>query len=97
LSCFVRKRSYPQEALTSITIKLPEELKEKLESQARVRGKSCSALVRDSLEKTLAVSNNGKKPSLFDRLQDLAGKGDRGLTDLATNPKYLEGFGQWRR
>jgi len=84
--------------MTSITIKLPEELKEKLEAQARVRGKSCSALVRDSLEKELVVSKKmrGKKPSLLDRLHDLAGKGDSGIADLATNPKYMEGFGQWR-
>jgi Arc/MetJ-type ribon-helix-helix transcriptional regulator len=79
--------------MTSITIKLPEELKEKLEAQARVRGKSCSAVVRDSLEKDLAIS---KKPSLLDRLHDLAGKGDSGIADLATDPKYLKGFGQWR-
>jgi hypothetical protein len=38
-------------SMTSITIKLPEELKEKLETEARMRGKSRSALVRDSLEK----------------------------------------------
>ena len=36
-----------------------------------------------------------KKPSLLDRLHDLAGKGDSGIADLATNPKYLKGFGQW--
>jgi hypothetical protein len=38
----------------------------------------------------------GKKPSLLDRLRDLAGKGDSGIADLATNPKYLKGFGRWR-
>jgi len=83
--------------MTSITIKLPEELKEKLETQARMRGKSCSALVRDSLEKDLVISKKmrGKKPSLLDRLQDLAGKGDSGIADLATNPKHLKDFGQW--
>jgi predicted transcriptional regulator len=36
--------------MTSITIKLPEAMKEKLEAEARIRGKSCSALIRDSLE-----------------------------------------------
>jgi predicted transcriptional regulator len=80
--------------MTSITIKLPEELKEKLETQARLRGKSCSAVVRDSLEKDLSVS---KKQSILDKLHDLAGKGDSGISDLATNPKHMKDFGQWRK
>jgi Arc/MetJ-type ribon-helix-helix transcriptional regulator len=80
--------------MTSITIKLPEALKEKLETQARLRGKSFSALVRDSLEKDLVVTRKGRrtKPSLLDRLRDLAGKGESGIADLATSPKYLKGF-----
>ncbi len=49
-SCFARRRSYRFEKMTSITIKLPEAMKEKLEAEARIRGKSCSALIRDSLE-----------------------------------------------
>ena len=32
----------------------------------------------------------------LDRLRDLAGRGDSGIADLATNPKYLKGFGRWR-
>lgn len=85
--------------MTSITIKLPEALKKKLETRARLSGKSSSALVRESLEKSLVVPRNmqGKKPSLYDRLEDLVGKGDSGITDLATNPKHMEGFGEWRR
>ncbi len=83
----------PSVGMTSITIKLPEKLKEKLESEARLRGKSCSAVVRDSLEKDLAGSET---PSLLDRVRDLVGKGDSGVPDLATNPKYMKGFGQWR-
>ena len=84
--------------MTSITIKLPEALKERLEAQARIRGKSCSALVRDSLEKELVGSNgtNENGPSVLDMLRDLAGKGDSGIPDLATNPKYMKGYGEWR-
>ena len=83
--------------MTSITIKLPEELKRKLESRARLNGKSCSALVRESLEKDLSATKErrGKKPSLLDRIRDIAGKGDSGIPDLATNPKYMEGYGKW--
>lgn len=84
----------PSGAMSSITIKLPDELKKKLQARARASGKSCSALVRHSIEKELIASSNGKKPSLLDLFGDLAGKGDSGVTDLATNPKYMEGFGE---
>ena len=82
--------------MTSLTIKLPEELKERIEEQARLRGQSCSAVVRDSVEKDLAPSN---KQSIYDRMRDLidkAGPGS-GVPDLATNPKYMEGYGEWRK
>jgi len=65
-----------------------------LQDRARASGKSCSALVRVSLEKELAASKKGKKLSLLERMGDLVGKGDSGIPDLATNPKYMEGFGQ---
>jgi Arc/MetJ-type ribon-helix-helix transcriptional regulator len=85
--------------MTSITIKLPEAMKEKLEAEAQIRGKSCSALIRDSLEKDLGESNSSREngPSVLDLLQDLVGKGDSGIPDLATNPKYMKGFGEWRK
>jgi hypothetical protein len=35
-----------------------------------------------------------RKLSLLERFGDLVGKGDSGIPDLATNPKYMEGFGQ---
>jgi plasmid stability protein len=84
----------PSEVMSSITIKLPEELKKRLQDRARASGKSCSALVRHSIEKELIASSKGKKPSLLDLFGDLAGKGDSGVTDLATNPKYMKGFGE---
>jgi hypothetical protein len=42
------------------------------------------------MEKSPAVSKKvrGDKPSLLERLRGLAGKGDSGVSDLATNPKY---------
>ena len=38
-----------------------------------------------------------KKPSLHDRMKDLCGIVDSGVTDLATNRKHMEGFGRWRK
>jgi hypothetical protein len=34
---------------------------------------------------------------VLDLLRDLAGKGDSGIPDLATNPEYMKGFGEWRK
>jgi hypothetical protein len=98
-SCHVYKRSYLWKIMTSITIKLPEELKAKLKAHSRLSGKSCSALVRRSLEKELSGSRKGghaKSQSVLEKLADLAGKGDSGIPGLATNPKYMKGYGQWR-
>jgi len=82
--------------MTSLTIKLPEDLKLRLEAEARIRGKSVSALARESIAKTLKKSGT-KKLSLYERSKDLCGAGSSGIPDLATNPKYMEGFGEWRR
>lgn len=85
--------------MTTLTIKLPEELKARLEAEARLAGKSMSAVVRRSLEKGLSSETKKKgarKPSLLDLAGDLAGCGDSGVLDLATNPKYMEGYGAWR-
>jgi len=82
--------------MTTLTIKLPEDLKLRLEAEARLRGKSVSALARESLAKSLKKTGP-KKPSLYERTKDLCGSISSGVPDLATNPKYMEGFGEWRR
>jgi hypothetical protein len=68
------KEVLPIAIMTSITIKLPEDLKDKLKAQSRLSGKSCSALVRRSLEKELFVSKKGRgrKQSVLEKLSDLA-------------------------
>jgi hypothetical protein len=50
-----------------------------------------------SLEKEFAEKPVKKKPSLHDRMKDLCGIVDSGVTDLATNKKHMEGFGRWKR
>jgi hypothetical protein len=82
--------------MTTLSIKMPVELKLKVESAARFAGKSVSAVVRDSL--TLTVRRSGpRKPSLYERTRDLCGAGDSGVADLATNPEHMKGFGSWRK
>ena len=84
--------------MTTLTIKLPEELKARLEAEARLSGKSVSAVVRRQLQKGFSPRRKGgKKPSMLDLAGDLAGRGASGVTDLATNPRHMKGFGEWRR
>jgi len=81
--------------MTTLSIKMPAELKLKVESIARFSGKSVSAVVRESL--SITVQKSGlQKPSLYDLTKDLCGAGDSGCTDLPTNPAHMKGFGSWR-
>jgi hypothetical protein len=83
--------------MASLTIKLPPGLKTELEAAARLRGRSASAIVREAVEQRLRKSHRIQKASLYERTRHLCGCFDSGVTDLATNPKYLEGLGGWKR
>jgi hypothetical protein len=78
----------------TISLKLPEDLLVRLDTEARARRVSKSLLVRESLEKALSEKSPGSKVSCYALARDVAGavKGLPG--DLADNPKYMEGFGE---
>ncbi len=80
--------------MTTISLKLPEALVARLEAEARNRQKSKSAIIREYLEQGLNGAQRGKRPSFYELGQDLCGTGHSGASDLATNPKPLEGFGK---
>ena len=77
--------------MKTLTIKLPAEMKDRLELEARQSGKSVSALIRESISERLRAGDG--KTSLYERTQDLCGAGSSGVPDLATNPEHMEGFG----
>jgi len=77
--------------MTSLTIKLPESLRQKVESTARISGRSVSSVVRDAISSSLPSSPGGL--SLFERTRDLCGKGKSGVPDLATNANHMKGYG----
>ena len=82
--------------MTTLTIKIPEDLKRNVETVARFSGKSVSAIVRESLLR--AVRKAGpRKPTLYERTKDLCGAGSSGINDLATNPQHMKGFGSWQQ
>jgi hypothetical protein len=80
--------------MTTISLKLPDRLLELLEKESRARGTTKSSLVRECLEQTLAGGATGDKASCYDLARDLAGSVKGLPRDLATNPKYMEGFGR---
>ncbi len=49
------------------------------------------------LTATLPAAKPRQKLSLHERMKAGCGIVDSGVTDLATNKKHMEGFGQWKR
>jgi len=91
--------------MNTISLKLPDHLLDLLERESRTRRTTKSSLVRECLEKQLPVgstlANLPKLPpgeSVYDQALPILKKAwarrGRGARDLATNPKYMEGFGK---
>ena len=89
--------------MTTISLKLPEQLLVRLERESRARRTTKSSLVRECLEKELPEKPSlGRLPklppgeSVYDKalpiLKRAWARRGRGARDLATNPKHLEGF-----
>jgi len=79
--------------MTTISLKIPDELVSRVDAVARAKRTSRSALLREALEDKLKAMASKSPPSLYEQSADLCGKGSSGLGDLASNPKHLEGFG----
>lgn len=80
--------------MTTISLKLPDRLLERLEAETRARGTTKSSLVRECLERSLEPRHRGGNATCYDLAADLAGAVKGLPRDLATNPKYLEDFGR---
>ncbi|MCX6876247.1 MAG: ribbon-helix-helix domain-containing protein [Verrucomicrobia bacterium] len=80
--------------MSTLSLKLPERLLERLEAESRARGTTKSSLVRQCLEKGLGDRPAGDQATCYDLASDLAGSLKGLPRDLATNPKCLEGFGK---
>jgi len=81
--------------MKTMTLKLPDDVAVRLEKRAKRLGVSKSAIVRDSIERELREQPVvEEKPSAYDLMKDGCGCVDSGLTDLATNPEHMEGFGR---
>lgn len=73
-----------------MSFKLPEALLREIEQEAATRGVPKSAVIRDSLQRTLRKGRRGKKKvSCLDLMGDWVGH-FHGPPDLSTNKKYLK-------
>jgi len=79
--------------MTTISLKIPDELVARMDAVASAKRTSRSALLREALEEKLEVVASESPPSLYDRSADLCGRQASGAGDLASNPKHLAGFG----
>jgi hypothetical protein len=79
--------------MKTISLKLSEALIEQLNNEAEARRITVSELIRESIMRNLREPE-APGPSCFDLVRDLAGS-IKGLPkDLATNPRYMDGFGR---
>lgn len=79
--------------LAGLSLKLPAALLVKLEAAAKRRRTTKSAVVREALEAHFANGRRRRKASVYDLAKDLCGVFD-GPRDLATNPRYMRGYGR---
>lgn len=84
--------------MTTLTLKLPKTLDERLAAIAKLRRASKTMIVRQAVESYLTTLPNPDlsipTPTVGELVGHLAGCLDGGPTDLSTNKKYMEGFGE---
>jgi hypothetical protein len=78
--------------MTTVSLKMPEALEQKLARVAQRRGASKSDVMREALERFLDTSAP-HPDSCLDLASDLIGCVE-GPADLSYNKKLLEGFGK---
>jgi hypothetical protein len=86
--------------MSTLTLQLSDALARRLDAASAARRIPRDQLAREALENALAsqaVAFGEDGPSLYDVMQDAVGCVASGAGDLATNPKHMEGFGQWRK
>ena len=79
--------------MKTLSFKLPESLLEKLDSTARKRGESRSALLREAIETVLEGENHISDGTCLDLAKDLAGC-VCGPEDLSFNKSRMDGYGK---
>ena len=79
--------------MKTLSLKLPESLIVKLDSTAKKRGESRSALIREAIETFISEADYIKKGTCLDLAKDLVGS-LKGPVDLSSNKKHMLGYGR---
>ena len=79
-------------SMPTVTLKLQPDEYLLLEQEARRRGITKSAIMRDALKHAV---RRDSQCSIADQMRDLIGSAE-GPADFASNPKYLQGYGRRR-
>lgn len=79
--------------MNTLTLKIPDSIKEKLKNYSKRKGISRSEIVRKALLEYFNSDDLEKKGTFYDLADDLAGS-VKGSPDLSTNKKYLSGYGK---
>lgn len=77
------------------TVEVSDDLYRRAKAEAALRGQRLRDLVEEGLRRVLDEPRPTEpRPTLFDLMKDGYGVVDTGVSDLATNPKYLSGLGR---
>ena len=79
--------------MDTLTLKVPDIIKEKLNTFAKRKGLSRSEIVRSALLEYFSHDDLDKEGTFFDLAKDLAGSLN-GPSDLSKNKDYLDGYGK---
>ena len=81
------------------TVDIPDKLFRKVKATAALRGKRIKDLVEEGLllaleAPRLKAGATRASPTVYELMKESIGIVDSGMTDLASNPKHLEGLGR---
>lgn len=77
------------------TVDLPDELYRRAKAEAALRGQKFRELVAEGLARVLeAPAEHRPKAKMSVLMKRARGVMDSGVSDLASNPKHLSGFGR---
>ncbi len=77
------------------TVEVSDDLYRRAKSEAARRGRKLKDLVEEGLRLVLETQRAmPKRHSLAELMKNAGGVVDSGISDLASNPEYLKGFGR---
>jgi len=76
------------------TVEVPDDLYRRAKAEAALRGRKFREFVEEGLRLALETPRKtGRRPSLAGLMKRACGVIDSGISDLASSPKHLAGFG----